>query len=260
MFDSLIHRWLRIPYTLYVQTDHVPRKYTKTVVLLHGIGNSGATWEKVNAKLPEDVRVISLDLLGFGNSPRPAWATYSVRTQARSVIATLASLKLRGRVTLVGHSLGSLVAVEVTKRYSPLVRSLVLCSPPFYDENTDKNHLLKVAFHQAKRNPESFVYLARLAMKYNLINKSFHVTEENIAPYLATLGASILKQSSLQDAKQIKKPMVLLFGSLDPWVKKRNLKQIAAASPNAELRTVLAGHEVRGLYIDEVVEAISDVA
>src|SRR5690606_16332795 len=149
------------------------------------------------------VRVISLDLLGFGNSPRPAWATYSVRTQARSVIATLASLKLRGRVTLVGHSLGSLVAVEVTKRYSPLVRSLVLCSPPFYDEYTDTSILLIVACHKAKRTTYRVVYLDKRAMKYYLLDKSFHVIEETIAPYLVPLGARILKQSSLHDTKKI---------------------------------------------------------
>lgn len=256
MFDSVIHRWLRVPYRLHVHAERKPAKYSRTVVFLHGIGNSGAAWEDVISKLPADIRVISLDLLGFGHSPRPAWAVYSVRTQARSVITTLVGLKLSGRITLVGHSLGSLVAVEVAKRYPLAVRSLVLCSPPFYDERTDKNRLLRTAFRHAERHPERFVRLAAMAMKYNLINKSFQVTADNVTPYIATLGASILTQNSLEDAKRLKKPMILLFGALDPFVKKRHLRAIIAVNRQAKLRTIIAGHEVRGPYIEAAVRAI----
>lgn len=258
MLDTIFHRVLRIPYTLHVSIEKKPKKPTKTIVFLHGIGNSGAAWEKVIDKLPDDVRVISLDLLGFGASPRPSWAVYSVKTQARSVVATLVGLKLSGRVVLVGHSLGSLVAVEVARRYPLAVKSLVLCSPPFYDPKSDKNHFLKAAFRHAEKHPERFLKLTSIAMKYNLINKSFSVTQDTIRPYLATLSASILTQTSLHDAMRLKKPMILLFGIADPWVKKRNLKKIAAANPKAELRTILAGHEVRGPFIDGVAKAIDD--
>lgn len=258
MFDSFLHRVLRLPYTLHIHTERKPAEYTKTVVLLHGIGNSGAAWDEVVDKLPKDTYVISLDLLGFGQSPSPSWAVYDVRTQARSVIATLIKLRLSGRVTIVGHSLGSLVAVEVAKRYPLAVRSLVLCSPPFYDHATDKNRMLKVAFRHAERYPERFVRLAGLATKYNLVNKAFQVTDQNVQAYLATLGASILNQTSLEDAKAINKPIKMLFGALDPFVKRRNLKAIAAANSKAELRTIVAGHEVRGLFVDAVVDAIQD--
>ena len=100
--------------------------------------------------------------------------------------------------------------------------------------------------------------LTGLATKYNLINKSFKVTPETIRPYLATLSASILTQTSLHDAMRLKKPIILLYGNLDPWVKKRNLKALAAANPRAELRTLVAGHEVRGPYVKAVVSAVRD--
>lgn len=227
-------------------------------MFLHGLGNSGAAWDEVIGKLPPHIRVISLDLLGFGSSARPSWAVYNVRTQARSVIATLLGLRLSGRVILVGHSLGGLVSVEVAKRYPLIIRSLILCSPPFYDSTVDSNRLLKSAFSQAKRRPERFLRLTALAMKYNLINKSFKVTEENIEPYLKTLGASVLSQTSLRDAKKLDKPMTILFGAIDPWVKKRNLSAVVKANPRAELRVFLASHEIRGPYVKQVVKAIED--
>lgn len=259
MFDTLIHRLLRVPYTLHVHVDKKPKKYKNTVVFLHGIGNSGAAWDSVTAKLPDNVRVLSFDLLGFGRSPRPHWAIYDVRTQARSVIATLVKLRLKGRVILVGHSLGGLVSVEVAKRYPVLVKSLILCSPPFYDETSDKNRFLKTAFKHVQKRPGQFVRLAKIAAKYNLINKSFEVTSDNIKPYLATLRASILTQTSLHDATKLNKRMIMIFGTLDPWVKRRNLKKVAHENPKAEMHTILAGHEVRGPYVDEVVRAVKQL-
>lgn len=256
MFDTLLHRWLRMPYRLHVYADRLPRKATGTVVFLHGLGNSGAAWDEVASKLPPGIRTISLDLLGFGASEKPSWAVYDVKTQARSVIVTLLRLRLSGRVVLVGHSLGGLVAVEVAKRYPLLIRSLVLCSPPFYDPQVDSNRLLRSAFRRAQYHPERFVKLASLATKYNLINKSFRVGEDNIESYLATLGASILTQTSLADAKALNKPMILLFGLIDPWVKKRNLRAVTEANPRATLKTFVAGHEVRGPYVREVVQAV----
>jgi len=257
MFDTLFHRWLRIPYKLHVHADRLPHKPTKTVVFLHGLGNSGAAWDEVVAKLPPGIRAISLDLLGFGASAKPSWAVYDVKTQARSVIVTLLRLKLQGRVVLVGHSLGGLVAVEVAKRYPLIIHSLVLCSPPFYSPQVDSNRLLQSAFRRAQNHPERFVKLAGLAAKYNLVNKAFSVSEDTIEPYLATLGASILTQTSLEDAKALKKPMTLLFGRIDPWVKQRNLRAVVSANPRAELKTFVAGHEVRGPYVAQVVRAIA---
>lgn len=257
MLDKLIHRWLRVPYTLHVHTHRKPKQSRAIVVFLHGIGNSGAVWENITTKLPDDVTVITIDLLGFGQSPRPEWAVYSVVTQARSVVATLIRLRLTGRIILVGHSLGSLVSVEVARSYPVIVRSLVLCSPPFYNPATDKNRLLQAVFRGIQRRPEQFIRLAGIASKYNLINKSFAVTPETIQPYIRTLRASILTQTSLHDAITLKKPLTLLFGTLDPWVKRKNLVLITRQNEFATLRTVVAGHEIKGSFVPAVVSAVN---
>jgi len=106
MQDRLIHRWLHIPYALHTRVINAKVKPIATVLFIHGMGNSGRAWNKVIDKLPNDIRVVTIDLLGFGQSPRPAWAVYSAKTQARSVLATLLRLRLQGPVIIVGHSLG----------------------------------------------------------------------------------------------------------------------------------------------------------
>lgn len=265
MFDVITHRWLRIPYTLTVRYIQRPRHHPRaTIVFIHGIGNTGDAWREVIAKMPKDIRIIAIDLLGFGDSAKPDWATYSAKTQARSVVATYLSLGLASPAIIVGHSLGSLVAIEIAKRYPLLVRSLVLCSPPLYKLPPGKSRfslrtedLLRQLYNTAYNRPDEFVRLSAIAMKYNLINRSFNVTSSNVTSYMATLRAAIINQTSFTDAHKLSVPTTILYGTLDPVVIGKNLKQLADDTPNIALTTIIASHEVRGRYVGAVVKAIT---
>jgi len=255
MWDTFIHRWLKLPYTLNVYSDRGSKKPQATVLLIHGIGNTGAAWDEVEKLLPDTIRVVSIDLLGFGDSPHPAWAMYNVKTQARSLMATFLKLRIRGPIAVVGHSLGALVAVEMAKRYPLIVRSLVLFSPPFYqvDEtmrilpNIDK--MLRDLYRLAKRHPEQIIKISALALKLGFLNKSFSLTEENAAIYMNALEASIINQTSLDDAVKLKVPMRIVYGKLDPVIVPRNLRYLARHNPSVALSSVLASHEVKGRFV-----------
>lgn len=261
MFDTLIHRWLRVPYRLHTHVERSIKKPRATILFLHGIGSSSAEWEKVINKLPEDVSIFAIDLLGFGESPRPSWAKYSAREQARSVIATLLRVGFSRNLIIVGHSLGALVAVEVAKRYPLLVRSLVLCSPPFYRADVNSkwptsDQLLKNLFLLAQERQDNFLRFAEFATRYKLVNPAFQVTSDNVDSYLATLRGSIVSQTAFDDAKVIKKPTTIIYGSLDPLVIDRNIKSVAAANSYVKLSRHLLGHEISGRYIGVAVRHI----
>lgn len=265
MFDVIIHKWLRVPYTLYVSVDHKAKKPRATVIFIHGIGHSSDAWAEVIAKLPNDIRVISVDLLGFGKSPKPHWPIYSVRLQARTFIATMLRLRISGPVILVGHSLGALVSVEVARRYPLLVRSLILCSPPFYKQDliTRKllphgDNVLKDIYRAIHKYPDQFIKISMLAVKYGLVNKSFNLTNDDVHSYMGALEASIINQTSLRDAIKLKKRMRVIHGMLDPVVIGKNLKTLAKKNPKASLNIIVAGHEVSGLYVPAVISAINE--
>ncbi|MNQ03396.1 Dihydrolipoyllysine-residue acetyltransferase component of acetoin cleaving system [compost metagenome] len=262
MFDVLFHRWLRIPYTLHVQVHRKNKIASETVLFIHGIGNSALAWTDVIDRLPDTVNVIAIDLMGFGESPCPDWAIYDAKTQARSVIATLLRYRVRTKLTIVGHSLGSLVAVEVAKSYPLLVKNLILCSPPFYKvggteaSRISRDKLLNDLYGLIHRHPEQFVAIAGLAMKLGMLNKAFNVTENNVASYMAALEACIINQTALDDAKTVKKPMTIIHGSLDPVVILGNIKSLIRANKSAHLVSVIAGHEVKGRYVSTVVREV----
>lgn len=264
MWDRIIHKWLRVPYTLHVSVDRKVKRPRATVVFIHGIGHSGGVWREIIERLPGDIRCISIDLLGFGRSPKPQWAIYSVRLQARMFIATFLRRGINGPVILVGHSLGGLVAVEIAKKYPLLVRSLVLCSPPFYRQDPVARKLLphtdailKDIYRAIQNNPEQFLKISALAVRYGLVNKSYSVTEDDVHSYMGALEASIINQTSLQDAIKIKKPIQIIYGALDAVVIGKNLKYLVKHNSNATLTTIIAGHELARLYVPAVVKAIS---
>jgi pimeloyl-ACP methyl ester carboxylesterase len=94
------------------------------LVLLHGMAASWQWWLENIPTLAARHRIIAVDLPGFGHSeplPPPA----EMASHARTVIGLLCQLDVRS-ATIVGHSMGGLVALEMATADGKLVRDLVL--------------------------------------------------------------------------------------------------------------------------------------
>lgn len=105
-----------------------PRTPTgRTFVLLHGIGMSHHTFTRLAAELRGHGRVIAFDLAGFGAN-RPPRRRVGIADHARFVEQALAERGVSGAV-VVGHSMGSQVAVELAARAPQLVEAVVLIGP-----------------------------------------------------------------------------------------------------------------------------------
>lgn len=262
--DKTLHRWLRIPYTLHVTEFLSPKRPKATFILLHGIGNSAKAWEKLIPLLPKDIRVIGIDLLGFGKSPKPGWAKYDAKTQARSVGLTLLKLRLFQQPTLVGHSLGGLVSVEVAKRYPLLIKQLILCSPPFYKQTEAKRQLLKRdeilkdIYRRMKKYPQTLESLSPLIVKLKLTTDAFDITGGSSASYVEALESSIINQTSLADAAELKLPITVLYGTLDPVVIGSHIQKLAKQRPNVISKKIVTGHEMRGRYMKVIASEMID--
>nr|WP_255426408.1 alpha/beta hydrolase [Pseudonocardia sp. C8] len=94
------------------------------MVLVHGIGDSSATWEAVLPALARRHLVIAPDLLGHGHSDKPR-ADYSVAAYANGIRDLLGVLGVP-RATLVGHSLGGGVVMQFAYQYPDRTERLVL--------------------------------------------------------------------------------------------------------------------------------------
>lgn len=262
MFDQIVHQYLRVPYRLHMSVVKKGRRPRQTILFIHGIGNSGLAWSEVIRQLPDDTRAVTVDLLGFGQSHRPSWAAYDVTSQARAVMRTCLRYGVTGDLIIVGHSMGALVAIEFARRYPLLTKSLVLCSPPLYRPDTKgklptSEMTLRRLYRAVHQSPEQFVKLSEVAMRYQLINMSFSVTDKNVASYMSALEAAIINQSSLQDIRKLTLPIHIIRGTLDPVLVARPIKQLAKDYPNITVSTIIAGHEVRGRFVSKVIEVLA---
>lgn len=98
-----------------------------TVVLVHGLGMSARSLLPTARLLARDFRVVVPDLPGNGRSSRPA-EILDVPGLAEALIGWMDGFGLES-APLVGHSLGSQVAVQAAGRHPDRVTGLVLISP-----------------------------------------------------------------------------------------------------------------------------------
>ncbi|MGR6973982.1 alpha/beta fold hydrolase [Streptomyces cynarae] len=96
------------------------------LVLIHGIGDSSATWAELIPDLARTHTVLAPDLLGHGASDRPR-ADYSVAAYANGVRDLLTALGIES-ATLVGHSLGGGVAMQFAYQFPERTERLILVS------------------------------------------------------------------------------------------------------------------------------------
>src|SRR4051812_34768391 len=96
------------------------------LVLLHGIAGSSDTWQDVIEPLAEKYTVVAPDLLGHGESAKPR-GDYSLGAYASGVRDLLGALG-HDRGTIVGHSLGGGIAMQMAYQFPERCERLVLVS------------------------------------------------------------------------------------------------------------------------------------
>jgi pimeloyl-ACP methyl ester carboxylesterase len=116
----------------YVVDDYTdPWRQPESVVLLHGLGESGAVWFGWVPHLARRLRVVRPDMRGFGAStPMPAGFAWSIERLVADVVALIDALGC-ARVHLVGAKLAGTVARALAARHPDRVLTLsVVGSPP----------------------------------------------------------------------------------------------------------------------------------
>ncbi|QIG39680.1 alpha/beta hydrolase [Microbacterium sp. 4R-513] len=99
----------------------------RTFVLVHGIGMGRSVFSDLTQRLGHHGRVVAIDLPGYGEAPEPP-RTLTVERNADVVSAYLREHD-HPDVTIIGHSMGAQIAVEVGARHPSSVRRLVLAGP-----------------------------------------------------------------------------------------------------------------------------------
>lgn len=96
------------------------------LLLVHGFGASIAHWRRNITTLAQTNTVYAIDLLGFGDSDKPAGFAYTMESWAQLLLDFLDEIVQKPTV-LIGNSVGSLACViAASESNQTLVRGLVL--------------------------------------------------------------------------------------------------------------------------------------
>lgn len=100
--------------------DSKPAAATHTVLFLHGLCLSRATWTQQVARIRDDygssVRIIAYDHRGHGLSAPAPISTYTIDQLADDLAHLLTALDVHSPLTLVTHSLGGMTALAYLSR------------------------------------------------------------------------------------------------------------------------------------------------
>jgi pimeloyl-ACP methyl ester carboxylesterase len=107
--------------------NRIERGAGRPLVLLHGGGSSANCWLPVIGQLAKKRRVIAFDFPGFGDTPEPEGAAFTMPWAMDQLAAELARLGIETPVDIVGNSMGGWMALEAAKR--GLARSVVAIGP-----------------------------------------------------------------------------------------------------------------------------------
>lgn len=245
LLDTFIHKTLKRPYLLAKVYD---TGEGKPVVLLHGIASSSKLWQPLVTLHDASARLISFDLLGFGKSPKPGWLQYDVEEHVKSVERSIRKLRLRQPVTLVGHSMGCLVAIHTALRNPKLISHLVLFEPPLL---ADMPHI-KPYDRRKQVYLRAFGYIAS---RQELVTKSserlgrwigkisaFSLDDEEWLPFERSLRHTIMRQTAYDELLALHMPTDIIYGRRDLVVIRKHAAKLFAKSPHITLHTVAEGH------------------
>ena len=128
------------------------------VVLLHGFLENKTMWDKYVSALSKNHRVITIDLLGHGESECLGYV-HTMEDQADMIFAVLISLRIR-KIVLVGHSMGGYVALAFAELYPDNVKGLFLLNSTSRADSDERKINRDRAIKAVKQNYTNFVRIS----------------------------------------------------------------------------------------------------
>ncbi len=245
--------------------DHAPDAAKPSVVFVHGAGLDHSWWGLQSRYFAYHGRnVLAVDLPGHGRSEGAPLAT--IEALADWVMRLLDAARL-GTASVVGHSLGSLVALECAARHPARVERIALLGSAFpmrvsaafldaarrneqsaYDMETIWGHAPQVPL-AGNPNPGMWMYgdtLARLA---------------RLAPGVlyADLKACNEYAAGLESAAKVKCPALLIVGRRDLMTPPAAGEALARAIPGSRTVSIAtSGHSLMAEAPDATLDALID--
>jgi pimeloyl-ACP methyl ester carboxylesterase len=200
------------------------------IVLVHGLAGSSRWWRPLLPHLEgHDVRAVDLPRGGV----------------ARAVDWLTAVLETEGPATLVGHSMGGLVAAEVAAEHPQLVERLVLVSPAGAELGSSRlHHVLPLVQTVVRTRPRVLANLAWDATR--------------TGPIALWRSTGEVVRATVGHLRTVQAPTLVVWGNRDALIPPARADAYMAAIPGARLVVLPhAGHVPMAEAPVELADAIN---
>jgi len=235
----------------------------RTVVFVHGAGLDHSWWGLQSRYFGyHGFNVLAVDLPAHGRSDGPALGSIA---EMADWVKKLLDEKGVKSAALVGHSMGSLIALEFAARYPERAERIALIGTAYpmkvgeafldaakrndqsaYDMETIWGHAAQVPF-SANPNPGMWMYGDTLARLARLAPGVLHTD----------LSACNTYAGGMEAAAKVKCPVLFVLGARDVMTPPRAAQELAKALPNAKMVTAsLSGHSLMAEAPDATLDAL----
>ncbi|MFT6897507.1 MAG: pimeloyl-ACP methyl ester carboxylesterase [Paraglaciecola sp.] len=207
-----------------------PTSKKEVVVLLHGKNFNGAYWQSTAAYLQNlGYGVLIPDQIGFGKSSKPVDYQYSFATLASHTKLLMNALGIE-RGTILGHSMGGMLASRFALMFPEITSRLVLVNPIglenylTYTEYKDVNFFYQQELKKSAESIQAYQQRNYYAGKWNqdyaqltyfLIGQAQGPDKEMIAKVNALTYDMIFTQPVINEFKDLPMPVHLILGTRD---------------------------------------------
>ena len=201
------------------------------LVLVHGLGSSPRCWERNVAALGARHRVLLVDLFAAADGQRRIRrprTRFSLEDAATELAEQLAERET-GPATIIGHSMGGLVALHLAAHAPALVSRLVLVSVPAVPVPRSRFRQVGAVLHSSLHADAAGTAVVASAF---LSTGPFLLVAATRATMRADLGDKVDQLAEV--------PTLLVWGEKDSIVPVEIGRRLAAAMPQSSL-TVMAG-------------------
>ncbi len=218
----------------------------RPLLLVHGGVTDAAVWGSVRRRLPEGLRVASMDRRGRGRSGRAEDVRHSLEVEADDVLAVAAALG--GDVVVVAHSIGASITLQALHRQTGTIVGAVLYEPPLpgMPAGLESSDVMNAALMEGryddaleaflrdlvKLSPEEFDAYKRSPLRLSQLALIWTMSRE--VNSLFSLDPDINRYASIEV------PIQLLIGDRTALHHRQAIDALAEVLPNARV-TVLEG-------------------
>ncbi|NII09485.1 alpha/beta fold hydrolase [Oleiagrimonas sp. C23AA] len=223
------------------------------VVFESGFGQGPGVWKDVITDLGAQCRCIAYARAGLGRSGTDGKAK-TIKEHVADLSAVIDTLVPKGRVVLVGHSYGGLLATEYARRHPQRLQGLVLVDPATWGQRHDT---LKADRARVLADDKALLAMLppKMAADYRILVAQLESPDATRARIMPDVPVALLTSTRVAD-----KPFVFEETSRGKALWKAEHAALFATFSRGTHRYVATGHNIEREQPQAVVEAIRSVA